>query len=86
MKEVSKTGIRHLREEDGGITSDPYDKLGYTQERFLAFALPYIPLDKGVYRFKTHKEMNAQWDVVEKEIVRLQQERQIIHRKRHNHE
>jgi len=79
MKEASKTGIRHLREEDENITCDPPGQPGYTQERFLAFTLPYVPLDKGVYRFKTHEEMNAQWDAVEHEIVKLQQERQSIH-------
>jgi len=73
MREVSSKGIRHLAPKDEDVIYDPPGCLGDTQERFLSMAWPSIPLAKGVYRFKTHEEMNAQRDAVENEIVRLQQ-------------
>jgi len=59
MKEVSTKGIRQLSSAEENITHDPRGSIGRTQEMFLSLTTKYIPLHKGVRRFKTHAEMNA---------------------------
>jgi len=75
MKIVASTSVTRIPHESSAedVIYDPPGYIGNTQEMFLSLTPQVVPLAKGVYRFKTHEEMNAQWDAVENEIVRLQQ-------------
>jgi len=74
MKELSAQGVRQLSAQQADILYDPPGKIGQTQALFLALTAQPIPIVKGVYRFKTHAAMNAQWEAAEHEIVRLRQQ------------
>lgn len=76
MKEVSKHGVRTLTEAESETYRDPPGQIGFTQRVFERLSHgDRIPIPRGVYRFKTHAEMNKQWDDAMDEMVRLRQHR-----------
>jgi len=75
MKEVSKKGVRTLDPDEVDLYMDPPGQKGLTQRLFNAIDHEPIPIPRGVYRFKSHQEMNRQWDEAMDEIVRRKRER-----------
>jgi len=74
MKMVSRDSVKQLSPREEDMIYDPPGEIGYTQALFLAMTPKTIPLAKGVYRFKTHEAMNAQWEEVERKIFHLQKQ------------
>lgn len=62
MKEISKHGVRKLNENEIDVIYDPPGHIGYTQELFLRMSPKKIPIKIGVYRFKSHEDMNRHWE------------------------
>lgn len=74
MKEVSPKGVRTIPKDEEDIYRDPPGQIGLTQRIFEEIDKDtVIPIPRGVYRFKTHEEMNKQWDDAMDEIVRAKQ-------------